>query len=90
MASGVRNVVPGYVEPSVRSIIERGWATDPAARPSFTEIYEQMGLNDFCIVRDGFRQQDVDADVRWVDSGGVDVEAALPAQPPGDSQCGVA
>jgi serine/threonine protein kinase len=94
MVGGVRNVIPEYVEPFVRSVIERGWRTDPAERPSFVEIYEQMRLNDFCIVKDRFRPEDVESCVRWVDNGRVDVEPALPAdataQPPSDPQCGVA
>jgi hypothetical protein len=88
MAYEVRSVVPIGVEPSIRGIIEKGWATDPAARPSFVEIYEEIRLNDFCVVRDGFRPGDVEVYVRWVDRSGVGVEAVAP--PVDDAQCTLA
>jgi serine/threonine protein kinase len=56
-----RAEIPDTVSEFVRKLIVRGWSEDPAERPSFAQIYDELVANDFCIEAEGFRRQDVRA-----------------------------
>jgi hypothetical protein len=70
VAKGMRADIPAAVKSFVARLIRRGWSANPAERPSFTEIVEELRSHSFCVVRDGFNCEEVTSYVRWINVPG--------------------
>jgi hypothetical protein len=64
--AGERAEIPAAVDPFVANLIRRGWAANPAERPSFREIFNKLRSREFCVVRNGFNRHDVARYFRWI------------------------
>jgi hypothetical protein len=64
--NGERAEVPGGVENIVEDLIQRGWSHNKNDRPSFSEIYDKLRQNGFCVDREGFNPRAVASYVEWV------------------------
>ena len=67
ISKGKRPAIPTSVLPFTRSLIQRCWATDPARRPSFADIYNDIKREEFRLC-DGVNTTAVSAYVdslRW-------------------------
>lgn len=52
ISQGKRPEIPKSVLPFAKALIERCWAQDPAQRPSFTEIYDDLLKENFLLFAD--------------------------------------
>jgi serine/threonine protein kinase len=66
VAKGERAEIPATVERFVAGLIRRGWSSNPAVRPLFREIFEELRRQVVCVARDGFDRAAVESYVRWI------------------------
>jgi serine/threonine protein kinase len=64
--SGQRAEIPDTVPELARKLIVSGWSEDPAKRPSFAGIYDELAANDFCVEAEGFKREYIRAYEEWL------------------------
>jgi serine/threonine protein kinase len=72
LQSGWRPDLSGVTELS-RKIIGRSWSVYPKDRPSFEDIWKELYLNEFGIIK-GVKKSDVESFLSWIENSGVKID----------------
>jgi serine/threonine protein kinase len=58
--------IPRRTMPFVQDLIRKEWSSDPAERPSFKNIFENLRGHEFCIIQEGFDRNEVASYIEWI------------------------